>query len=49
MTDEIFFRVLGVTGSALALGDKISAAPATAEGEEIEFYGILYVRRLPDL
>ncbi len=37
-----FFRVLGVTGTALALGNEIKAAPATAEGEETEFYGILF-------
>jgi formate dehydrogenase iron-sulfur subunit len=35
-----FFRILGVTGASLALGNKLKAAPRT--GTNIEFSGILY-------
>jgi len=35
-----FFRVLTVTGVALATGDKLNATPEN--DDEIEFYGILY-------
>lgn len=35
-----FFRVLGVTGASLAVGDKLNAAPQ--EEDQIEFSGILY-------
>ena len=35
-----FFKVLGVTGVALAIGKKLSAAPGSKSG--MEFSGILY-------
>ena len=35
-----FFRILGVTGASLALGNKLKAAPKS--GSNIEFSGVLY-------
>lgn len=37
-----FFRVLGVTGASVLMGEQISAATNTKDKEDIEFYGILY-------
>ena len=36
-----FFRVLGVTGASVALGDQLNAATENKD-ETVEFYGILY-------